>query len=145
MTTIAWDGKTLAADKRCTSDGVISVVTKLYKVKGCLLAAAGDFDRIQEMIHWFRKGCMPSNLPLFQRDNADFVGLIVIRPDKKIYRYDRGPYPHKYESPTIAIGSGGNFALAAMHLGCTAVDAVRVACEFDCYSGNGIDTLSFDD
>lgn len=32
-----------------------------------------------------------------------------------------------------AIGAGEDYALAAMHLGCTPHDAVKVACEMSCY------------
>ena len=38
MTTIAWDGMTLAADKRATAGSLTRTVTKLYRVRGALCA-----------------------------------------------------------------------------------------------------------
>jgi ATP-dependent protease HslVU (ClpYQ) peptidase subunit len=40
-----------------------------------------------------------------------------------------------------AIGSGQDFAVAAMHLGRSAVDAAKVASELDLYCSGTIDTL----
>lgn len=142
MTTIAFDGKTLAADKRSTNSGLIFTVTKLFKVRGHLLAAAGDLDRIHEIVAWFRAGSEPSQLPAFQRTSEDYVGLLIIDPAGGIFKLERGPVPFKIEERRYAIGSGRDFALAAMHLGCTAEDAVKVACVFDSGSGNGVDTLT---
>ncbi len=145
MTTVAWDGHTLAADKRSCFGTLIHTVTKIYRVRGCLVAGAGDFDRIQETVAWFESGADPAKLPPFQRDNNDFVGLVVIQPDKTILRYERGPYPFKIESPFYAMGSGRDFAMAAMHLGKTASEAVEVAMALDSGSGNGIDTMTLAD
>ena len=145
MTTIAWDGHTLAADKRSCFGTLIHTVTKIYRVRECLVAGAGDFDRIQEAVAWFASGADPAKLPPFQRDNNDFVGLVVIQPDKTILRYERGPYPFKIESPFYAMGSGRDFAMAAMHLGLKAKEAVQVAMALDSGSGNGIDTMTLAD
>jgi len=144
VTTIAWDGHTLAADKRACNGSMIFVVTKLFRVRGCLLAAAGDFDRIHEMVAWFESGAIAEKLPPFQRDNTDYVSLMVIQPDKTILKFDRGPAPYKIESPFHAMGSGRDFALAAMHLGKTASEAVMVSSVFDTGTGNGIDTLTLE-
>lgn len=43
-----------------------------------------------------------------------------------------------------AIGSGQDFAIAAMHLGRSASDAARVAADLDLYCSGTIDTLSHD-
>ena len=45
------------------------------------------------------------------------------------------------EGPFCAIGSGRDFALAAMALGHSAIEAVTVAGRFDTASGNGFDAL----
>lgn len=42
-----------------------------------------------------------------------------------------------------AIGTGRDYARAAMHLGRNAVEAVQVAILFDENCGNGVDTLTF--
>jgi len=145
MTTIAFDGTTLAADKRATNSGLIFTVTKLFKVRGHLLAAAGDFDRIQEIVAWFRAGAEPAQLPAFQKENEGYVGMLIIDKDGGIFKLERGPVPFKIEEKFYAIGSGRDFAMAAMHLGSNAVDAVKVAGVFDAATGNGVDTLTLED
>jgi 20S proteasome alpha/beta subunit len=144
MTTICWDGTTLAADKRATNGGLIFTVTKIFRVRGCLVSAAGDFDRIMESIAWFADGADPAKLPPHHRSNDDYVGLLVIWPNGLIEKYERGPVPYKIESPFFAVGSGRDFAMAAMHLGKTAVEAVEVAMALDAGTGNGIDTLTLE-
>lgn len=144
MTVIAWDGKTLAADKRATSAGMIFTVTKMFRVRGCLVAASGDFDRINESVAWFAAGADPSKMPPYARDNTDFVALLVINNVGHILKYERSAEPFRIESPFYAIGSGRDFAMAAMHLGHSAKEAVAVACALDSTCGNGIDALELE-
>jgi len=144
MTVIAWDGKTLAADKQASIGTAIFQVTKIFRVRGCLLGAAGDFDRIQETIAWFAAGADPSKMPPFQRDNTDYVGLLVIQPDGSILKYERSTTPFRIESKFHALGSGRDFAIAAMYLGKTAVEAVGVASALCIGCGGGVDTLTLE-
>lgn len=141
MTVIAWDGTTLAADKLANNGGLIMKVTKLFKVRGCLVGGTGDFDRVMEVIAWFAAGAEPSKLPPFQRSNEDWTGLLVIEPDKTILKYERSTVPHKIESPFWAIGSGRDFAMAAMHLGKSACEAVEVASDLCTSCGMGVDWM----
>jgi hypothetical protein len=141
MTVIAFDGKTLAADKLATSGGMKMTVTKLFRARGCLIAASGDFDRINESVAWFAAGADPAKMPPYARDNNDYVGLLVIDKDGSILKYERSAVPFKIESPFIAIGSGREYAMAAMHLGKSAAKAVEVACALDANCGNGVDTM----
>lgn len=144
MTTIAWDGKTLAADKQAVMGSMKMTVTKLFRARGYLVAAAGDFDRIVESVAWFAAGADPAKLPPYARDNEDYVSLLVIEKDGTILRYERGSLPYKIESPFIAVGTGREYAMAAMHLGCNAREAVGVAIALDCNSGMGIDTMEIE-
>jgi hypothetical protein len=50
MTCIAWDGKTLAADKQATSVGRGITTTKIYRVGACLVALAGSGDVCRAML-----------------------------------------------------------------------------------------------
>jgi hypothetical protein len=56
-----------------------------------------------------------------------------------IETYCAGPYPMRNRSERWAWGSGRDFALAAMHLGKTAAEAVEVACLFQSDCGLGVD------
>lgn len=141
MTTIAWDGKTLAADKRACIGTMIRTTTKIFKVRDCLVGYCGDAAFGELMLAWFKDGEHVDSFPSQQRDKDDWVNLLVIRPDGHIHIYERTHCPINYEDKHIACGSGREFALAAMHCGKTAREAVLVAIDLDNGSGNGVDTL----
>jgi 20S proteasome alpha/beta subunit len=141
MTVICWDGKTLAADKRATSVGLARTVTKVQRHGDVLLAMTGDWDVAAEMREWFKAGAVPREFPAKAReDNASLI--VVGRGSLAVY--STGPFPIPIESEKAAFGSGRDFAEAAMYLGCTAVEAVSVACHFQADCGNGIDALTLD-
>ncbi|CBJ38328.1 Conserved protein of unknown function, phage related [Ralstonia solanacearum CMR15] len=141
MTVIAWDGKTLAADKRATSIGLARAVTKIQRHEDLLLAMTGDWDVAAELREWFKAGAAPSDFPAKARE--DLASLIVVGT-AGVWLYSTGPFPMPIESEKAAFGSGRDFAEAAMHLGCTAIEAVSVACHFQSDCGNGIDALTLD-
>ena len=141
MTCIAWDGKTLAADKRACSSGLINTLTKIHRIDGLLVGGSGESSFIQNMLAWIRTGRDPEKFPKSQGDKDDWQPILVIERDGSPSLYERTPYPVRFEQPFIAIGSGRDFVRAAMHLGKTAREAVEVAIALDCGCGNGIDTL----
>lgn len=149
MTVIAWDGRTLAADKRVSFQGLACTTTKIATARGCLVGLCGDGPSAQSMLQWFRDGADPALLPACQRTD-DWASLLVILPPRlgrsrgEIHKYERGPYPIVIHDACTAVGSGRDFAIAAMHCGKTAVEAVDIACIYECSCGNGIDTLTFD-
>jgi hypothetical protein len=140
MTVIAWDGRTLAADKRATSGGGIArTVTKIERHGGSLLAITGCWDTGAEMREWFKAGADPERFPAKARE--DRSTLIVIDADG-IRTWAIGPHPMRIEEPRCCWGSGRDYAEAAMFLGHDARKAVEVACHFQTDCGNGIDTLT---
>ena len=144
MTVIAWDGKTLAADKRATLAGYGGgTVTKIHRINGALCAFSGSLDTGLEMLEWFRSGADPAKYPKRQADDNDAT-FIVITPDRAVMVYERSPHPLKFEEGVKATGSGRDYALAAMYLGYPARTAVEVACALDVNCGNGVDTLELE-
>ena len=80
---------------------------------------------------------------IWQRgDKDDWSGFMVFKRNAPIERYERSPYPVRFEGDHFAAGCGRDFAMAAMHLGKSAREAVEVAMALDNCCGNGIDTLS---
>lgn len=140
MTVIAWDGQTLAADKRACNGGLARTVTKIYRVSDVLVGVAGDIAQAMEMIAWVRRGRKPDDFPASQRSD-EWGTLVVIEADATVSVYEQSPYPFKIEDKIFASGSGRDFALAAMHHGKNAWEAVNTACCFDSGCGNGIDEL----
>lgn len=140
MTVIAWDGKTLAADRAATNCGYRRTLTKIFRVPGGMVGFAGDGSRAMALLEWFRNGRHPAAYPDFQRGD-DAVGCIFIGERGENLGYLHTPHPEIHLDSFDAIGSGRDYALAAMHLGCDARRAVEVACALDNGCGNGIDTL----
>lgn len=140
MTVIAWDGKTLAADKRFTNAGHGSTGRKVFSFNGKIVACCGDADGAAEMFIWYRDGANPEKFPARGRHEKDWTLMVVVDMDGLSY-YERTPYPIHNEDSYWACGSGRDYALAAMYLGKTAREAVEVACHFDNMCGNGIDEL----
>lgn len=144
MSVIAWDGKTLAADKRACYGTTILTTTKIFRVGDCLVGYTGDAVFGEQMLAWIRAGANVEDFPAAQRDKDDWCGVLVITPEGKVSRYERTPNPMTYEDEFFAAGSGGDFALAAMHLGKTAREAVELACKLDSGCGNGVTELTLE-
>lgn len=141
MTVIVWDGKTLAADKRCCYGGMICTVTKIFRVGDLLVGGSGDFPHVLAMVDWVRRGRNVSDFPAEQRHKDDWQAILVVEPGGKALMYERTPHPVSYEQPFMVIGSGREYARAALHMGATAAEAVAVASALDCNCGNGVDVL----
>ena len=140
MTVIAWDGKTLAADKMACSAGYGYTVTKVHRLRdGGIAAFAGDGDGAMALLAWLNAAQNPAAYPEAQKDND--TSALVIRPDGSVWSYGKTPYPQRIECERYAMGHGRDFALAAMHCGKSAREAVDLACQLDVYCGNGVDTL----
>lgn len=141
MTVIAWDGFTLAADKRMTQGGGISrPLTKIIRAPGgALIGITGGLDVALEMRHWYLAGAEPSAFPAKARE--DVSTLIVVLPSKEIWTWASGPFGARIEAERAAFGSGRDYAEAAMYLGRSAKEAVEVACVFQSDCGNGVDVL----
>lgn len=141
MTVIAWDGKTLAADKRTSFGGLHATTSKLHRIDGMLVGCAGVTAHIAEMIAWVKAGREAAQLPQPQRNPNDCVSMLLIESDGRVLQYESSAYPICIENDKWAIGSGRDFAMAAMHLGCDARRAVEVACALDASCGNGVDAM----
>jgi ATP-dependent protease HslVU (ClpYQ) peptidase subunit len=141
MTVVAWDGQTLAADKQMGGD-FPRTVTKLRRTAaGELLGVAGWMNKALILMDWFEAGADPATFPAFQRDRDTACDLIIVRPDRSVWSLTDEPVLVQLEDPHHSIGSGRDFAAAAMHLGCDARRAVEVAMALCGHCGNGIDTM----
>lgn len=140
MTCIAYDGKTLAADKMASCNGLARTVTKIRRIDELRVGVTGDFDLAAEGFAWIEAGRKPDAFPAAMRDKEIPLSLLVIE-DGLILKYERTPYPFKFEDKLFAMGSGRDYAMAAMYLGLSARKAVEVACEFETSCGLGVDEL----
>ncbi len=143
MTIIAWDGKRLAADKRATHIGNPSTTTKIFRLRdGSIGGMSGDADTGRALIQWYNEGSDPTKFPVNRDSNGCcHAVLLIITPDKTIHQLQRTPFLITFEDKFAALGSGRDYALAAMYLGCNAIEAVNVATALDVDCGNGVDVL----
>jgi ATP-dependent protease HslVU (ClpYQ) peptidase subunit len=139
MTVIAWDGKTLAADRQTTIAGARFTSQKIFRINGELLGFSGGQPHGMRLLDWALTGFEPATYPVEPDD--DRSGLILrITRDRRIMRYDNA-FPCIYEDEFYATGSGRDFALGALAAGKDAVGAVEIAIRFSTECGMGIDTL----
>jgi ATP-dependent protease HslVU (ClpYQ) peptidase subunit len=140
VTVVAWDGKTLAADRQATRASMVRAVRKVFRLRGgelvgiCGLEAAG-----RELIRWYEEGQDPAKYPPMQ-NTSDWARLIVIR-SKEILEFEQRPVPLRVREGFFAWGSGSDFAMGAMATGASAVEAVRIASRFSADCGLGIDVV----
>ena len=146
MTTIAWDGTVLAADTLVSAASCNFHVTKIARAGKYLLGAAGDFDAAMLMMEWFLHGAQRDDFPseLQKTEGNSCVLLVIVAGEvPEIRRYDIVHIPTIIKGKFYSVGSGSASALAAMHCGKNAIEAVQIAHMFDCRTGDQVETLTF--
>ncbi|EET1259973.1 hypothetical protein FK249_002395 [Escherichia coli] len=154
MTTIAWDGKTLASDTQASSGDVVCSYTeqKIYTPpesgwevcgsKVVALGCSGDCGAEMELQELLKNNLTYASefLPTFSFTALAIIGTgraYIISKEKGETRASISLQGEPY-----AIGSGGLIARTAMHCGKNAREAVQVAIDLDCYSGGSVDSLT---
>lgn len=144
MTTIAWDGKTLAVDSMVTSGGVV-ISTKEQKLflnvgRFKAVAIAGSIVQLLPLIDWIREG---ENGDPPKMDDTDSVMCVT---DKGLLL----TFWHGYSNTgqgcdgVSAGGNGYEIAMGAMDAGATAVEAVKIACKRNIYTGGRVRSYTFE-
>ena len=147
MTCIAWDGKTLAADRQATANGVLHSMTKIRKItkgkkRGWLIANAGAAATGGLLMDWFEAGADPKHFPYeYQKLDGYVATLIAISPQGAIHKYEHLPLPIVFEDDFYSDGSGKDMAMGALAMGADAATAVQVACTYEAECGVGIDVV----
>lgn len=148
MTTIAYDGKTVACDGRESGGGIIFTdsVEKWRSTDEGVFFGAGIPCDIEKLVQI-------SSLEVF--DVAYEADLILIDNDRNAWVITQSEHGSVYKNrlnhlDSYAIGSGMPFALAAMDMGMTAKEAVEYAKTRDSHTGGkvsvfDIETMSFSD
>ena len=116
MTVIAWDGRTLAADKMCADDWTARRVTKIRRLRGgeVIAGASGAADRCRALMAWLDAGGeFPAHLRTADQTHATV--LAIFRDGRRVALYQREPEPIWLDNDTPhAIGSGAEAALALL-------------------------------
>jgi hypothetical protein len=142
MTSVAWDGVTLAADRQAVHNNTPVLWAKLRKItfrgEPAYLAFAGEIDQCNSVVDWIVAGCDPDKIPVIETKN---FSILVITKSKKAFYLNDGFFFYEMGKSKWAIGSGADFALGAMAHGATAEEAVGIACTLDVNSGLGVDSV----
>jgi hypothetical protein len=133
MSTVTYDGKSLAADRLCVG----SFKTRAKKVwrlsRGRLFGGAGITEQVLAVRAWLDEGGdKPDGL-------TDFNGILI--ESGVAYRLEEKLIRDRILERCHAVGSGAPFAITAMALGKSAREAVLIAARFDPRTGGGVDVL----
>ncbi|QKJ17308.1 hypothetical protein [Yersinia kristensenii] len=155
MTTIAWDGKTLAADGQSTSGDLICSLKeqKIYYPAGGVewrvndekvlaIGAAGDCGAEFELQEKLANGITYATefSPAF-----GFSAIAICGPNRAYLissKEDSAKISLCIQVDPYALGSGATVAITAIHLGESAIEAVNTAIEMDVYSGGRVQWFS---
>lgn len=140
MTVIAFDGRYVAADKMAVANCLPRSVTKLHVFAGKVLAFNGGYAHGLAMVAWFRGGCVGGLPPC--PDMKESAYLTVFEWGKSILQFEDMPVPCVFDADqTFAAGCGRDFAVAAMHCGKSAREAVEIASLYHTNCGLGVDVI----
>ena len=135
MTTIAAKASTgeIAADSMVSGDDSFYLVEKLRRGENSIYGGCGDWDKLLKFYNSLESGA--------DLDSDTDVTVLELRSDG-IWIYESTIIPAKIKNDFWAIGTGANFAIAAMHLGLTPAEAVKLACLYDTSSHEPIDVMT---
>lgn len=154
MTTVAWDGKTLASDTQASTGSVVCSLSEqkiytppesgweIYGSKVLAFGCSGDCGAEMELQDLLKHNLTYSSefLPTFSFTALAIIGAgraYIITKEKGETRASISLQVEPY-----AIGSGDLIARTAMHCGKDAREAVQVAIDLDCYSGGRVDSFT---
>lgn len=143
MTTIAWKDNILACDTQVTSDDTKYLCDNKITIisKNLVIACSGNTGDIVKLEKFFRSYPEWERYLDFKPKVTKALDAILISKGKP-YTIFKDDYPDPLGHPFIACGSGWKFAMAGMHLGLSAVDAVKLASELDVNTNDRIKYLN---
>lgn len=142
MTTVAYRDGVLAADTLGCSH-IRRHCKKLHRVGDSILGFSGNYMDCLHFVRWFEKKDGPLTFANFRNDNSDapdVAAIVVCNGEAEKWTEHCQPTPI-YE-PFFAIGSGAQAAMAAMHMGASAKEAVKIAMLIDPHTAGEVETLS---
>lgn len=144
MTTIAWDGKTLAADRNSVYSDIRRTDNKIHRCGEYVYGASGCIPELVLVAEWLTRGASDTDRPYMQGIPAVF-GLAIHASTRRAFVVQGvRPVLTPVLDPFTATGSGAAFAISAMYFGKCARDAVQFASVYDVYTGGSVDTVDID-
>jgi hypothetical protein len=141
MTTIAWDGRTLATDRARTNGNTSELACKLFDCGDYVFAAVGSMFDAPVIERWLRMGAKWDERPSLDGE-VNGCGIVIRKADRAVFMVGGKPTTLAAVPPgPTAAGSGQDFALAAMACGKTARGAIGIASRYDYGTGYGCDAI----
>jgi hypothetical protein len=145
MTTVAFDGTRMAADTMSDNGGLRMPTHKIFRTDAFVLGGCGAYGDISKHFmaikHMTVAEVLEHGYPDWDDDDGGPGMILVGRRNPALAFYLCGPTWAKIERRYHAIGSGRDYALAAMSLGHDAESAVKLAISFDVYSGGEVEVV----
>lgn len=133
MTIIAYDGKSLAADRQVTYGSTIANYRKkLVKWSGGWWTSTGRLIDHSRFAGWLE------NRETKFKPHKDFEA--IFSENGKVYEVDRDLNPWECPVPHAA-GDAGQVALALMRTGYTAEEACNACCDINVFCGGKVDVV----
>jgi hypothetical protein len=140
MTTIAWDGRTVAADSQVAAGGVVvGSAQKLRHVGDTVYSLTGSGCLFDPMIKWAEAGLTPEAKPVAEGDAAETT-LLIFRGGRAWMVKPVLPYLEELFAPD-AWGAGAEIAIGALDHGASAEQAVQIAIKRSIHTGGAVQTI----
>lgn len=139
MTTIAYRDGIIAADGLATRNGIIveRAGEKLQRLpNGHVVGVTGEVHRRQLFVEWYLDQSK-------ERPDLSETSVMVLT-EKGLFEYEGKCGFSQIHDKFTAWGSGSPAAMAAMQMGASAYEAVRVASEVDIYTGGAITSMRYE-
>lgn len=150
MTTIAFKDGVLATDTLMTRGTSVGGFTRKVRhiqsgeFENCLVGLAGSYAVSQLAFTWVSDGAVFEDAPDVMRESENDSDLFLLRPDGSVVwfwramRMDHDNEGLRTRQNAFATGSGEDYAMGAMAAGMGAADAVRIAMQFDRFTGGDV-------
>jgi len=149
MTTIAWDGKTLASDSCSWSGGVRRKVKKCFVVeregRKILVAFSGSGSYCTQVLKWMTgESDRPNPSDYFDKENISGQCAVVIDDELKVWALGNDLVYMEMCEEKFAYGAGQDIAWGALEAGASSIMAIEISIKRSDYAGIGIDYVSFE-
>lgn len=143
MTTVVCNREYMASDSQISrSNLTVGGIAKLFRgPDGSVLGLCGTWVVGAGLIDWL---CGRADAPPSLIDDEDDWNVLWLRRDGLWLIEDRSFRLVPAGADAYAIGSGAQLALGAMAMGATPQQAVKVAAQFDMYTGGRIKTMALE-
>lgn len=141
MTTVAWDGEYLASDSMISSAFSRSARKIFHISENVFFGGCGyreDNLAVKEYLE-----LDPYIINKIDRNKLElsdtFAGILIIKG--LAYRIEQNLMKDPIMEKFHAVGSGAPFAIAAMHMGANAIEAVRISIIYDSDSYGDVQSI----